>query len=98
MMGVGDQARISKNILVFCPVSHCYCGGVHLLPPAAACLQRKKKKMVALSSPVKLELGILHTIMWHALALAEVSFPTWDLYVRTWASSQRTTYMSQQRR
>ncbi len=30
--------------------------------------------MVALSSPVKLELGILHTIMWHALSLAESVF------------------------
>lgn len=30
--------------------------------------------MVALSSPVKIELGILHTIMWHALALAESVF------------------------
>jgi hypothetical protein len=30
--------------------------------------------MVALPSPVKLELGILHTIMWHTLALAESVF------------------------
>jgi len=71
MMGVDDQARISKNILVFWPVSHTATVAVCIpLPPPAACLQRKKK-MVGLSS---LELGILHTIMWHALALAESVF------------------------
>jgi hypothetical protein len=76
MMGVGYQARISKNILVFWPVSHTATVVVCISPPpppAAACLQRKKT-MVGLSSPVKLELGILHTIMWHALALAESVF------------------------
>jgi len=54
--------------------------------------------MVALSSLVKLELGILRTIMWHALALAESVFQL-GIYMSEHGhqAKELTTYMSQQR-
>lgn len=93
MMGVDDQARISKNTLVFWPVSHTATVAVCIpLPPSR------------LSTKEEEDGGIVFSRTWdityHHVACTctcRVSFPTWDLYIRTWASSQRTTYMSPQR-